>query len=71
MTKCQGEANIPLLQLFRAGGGVFCVLELDDHGAAFEAAAGLNFSRNYRWSRIIPVQFFLRKIGHYPAGNNA
>ena len=33
--------DIPLLQLFRAGGGVFCVLELDDHGAAFEAAAGV------------------------------
>ena len=36
-----GGGNFPLLQLFRAGGGVFCVLELDDHGAAFEAAAGV------------------------------
>ena len=40
----QPDQEFPLLQLFRAGGGVFCVLELDDHGAAFEAAAGVILS---------------------------
>ena len=46
-----GGASIPLLQLFRAGRGVFCVLELDDHGADFKAATGVMWLKS---SNMLP-----------------